>query len=427
MYKQKFSILLLSLFLLVSCGSSNDSADDNTVSEESAVVESTAIDATETPVIEESVVEAPTSNLTDECVTAYDASVDYFPNKIEVTHASGFTVEYFNHYKLVTVNTPFNGAEEPMQYLLVQCGTPTPEGYDEAIEVTVPVERIVVMSTTYLPALEVLGRLDTLVGVDSGFYVTNETVQAMVEDGTVAEIGGGAEVNLETAIELEPDIIMTYASGSPDYDAHPKLQEAGLTAVLNAEYLDATPLGSAEWVDFMATFYNEEATSEAWFTDIINEYEALVSLTAEVEERPTVFASTPFDGTWYMAGGQSFAAQFLADAGATYLWADDESTGSLFLDFETVFDKASDADYWLNIGFFGTLEDLALADPRYEEFSAYQNGNVYNNDARTTANGGNDYFESAVIYPNLVLADLVKIFHPELVPDHQFVYYRIVE
>jgi iron complex transport system substrate-binding protein len=152
-----------------------------------------------------------------------------------------------------------------------------------------------------------------------------------------------------------------------------------------------------------------------------------VALTDSVTEKPTVFANTPFEGTWYMPGGQSFTAQLLADAGADYLWADDESTGTLFLDFETVFDQAATADYWINIGFFGGLADLTAADERFSDFAAYQNNGVYNNDARTNDFGGNDFYEGGVANPHLVLADLIKIFHPELLPDHEFVYYRLVE
>lgn len=448
--KNKLFVLLLSVvvlaLLLAGCGSGE-------VSEETAVPEPTTMAETavptEAPVVEtpteaptavpepteaptetpteEPMVAAPDHNLTDGCVDNYDPTIDYFPEKIEVTHTSGFTVEYGNNYKVVTVLSPYTGAEESAQYLLVQCGTPAPEGFDQATLIEVPVTRFVAMSTTYLPALDVLGRLDALVGVDSGLYVSNETVRTMIANGDVAEVGSGADVNVETAVALEPDLIMTYASGFADYDAHPKLQEAGLTVALNAEYLDPSPLGRAEWVDYIALFFNEEAASEAWFADIAADYEATKALAASAAERPTVFANTPFDGTWYMPGGQSFTAQLLADAGADYLWADDDSAPTLFLDFESVFERAVDADYWINIGFYGSLADLAAADERFQDFAAFQNGRVYNFDARVNENGGNDIYESGVIFPNIVLADLVKIFHPDLLPDHELYYYRQME
>lgn len=416
-------IALLLAFLLASCTGQEAATPTAAEPVEAEPVEA---DPTETPA---EPVEAPAeaqANLTDGCVENYDETVDYFPNKIEVTQAEGFTVEYHNNYKVVTVLTPFIGAETTAEYILVQCGTPAPEGIDGAAVIEVPIDSIVAMSTTYLPALEQLDLLDTLVGVDTGLYLTSETVKGMIAAGEVAELGTGADVNVEVALDLEPDLIMLGATGTPEYDSHPRLQEAGLTVAINSDYLDPTPLGRAEWVDFIALFYNEEAASEAWFDGIVSEYESLVAMTAEVEERPTVFANTPFDGTWFMPGGQSYFAQLLEDAGADYLWADDESTGSLFLDFETVFDRAVDADYWVNIGVFPTLNDLVATDERFTEFAAYQNGRIYNNDARTNESGGSDFYESGAVYPNVVLSDLIKIFHPDLLPAHELFYYRHV-
>ena len=381
---------------------------------------------TEAPT-EEPIVEAPTSNLTDGCVENFDASVDYFPEKTAVTHADGFTVEYFNNYKVVTVAAPWLGAEDAATYLLVQCGTPAPEGFDDAVTIEVPISSFVSMSTTYLPYLDAFGKLDTLVGVDFGSFAYNPTVQEMFAAGELVELGSGATVNVEAALELEPDVIMTSASGSADFDTHPKLEEVGLPVVLNADYLDVTPLGRAEWGKFIAAFYNEETQAEALFNDVVTEYEALLALTADVSERPTVFANTPFEGTWYMPGGQSYTAQFFAAAGADYLWSDDESTSTLFLDFESVFDRAAAGDYWLNLGFVSTLADLEASDERFADFAAFQNGSVYNYDLRSNEFGGNDFFESAAANPQLVLADLIKIFHPDLLPDYELVYYRLVE
>lgn len=371
--------------------------------------------------------EAPTENLTDGCVENYAEGVDYFPQKAEVTHSAGFSLEYFDNYKVLTVNSPFPGAEETAVYVLVQCGTPAPAGYDDATVIETPINRIIAMSTTYLPYLDTFGEVDSLVGMDSTMFASNTAVREKIDAGEIVEVGFGAEVNVEQVLDSEPDVVMTYSSGSPDYDAHPKLEEAGITVVLNSDYLDTTPLGRAEWGKFIAALYNKDGEAQAWFDDIVADYESLVGLVSGVEERPTVFANTPYEGTWYMPGGQSYAGIQLADAGADFVWAEDESTETLFLDFETVYDQAADAQYWVNIGFFFTLEDLLAADERFADFAAYANGNVYNNDALTNEFGGNDFYESGAANPNVVLADLIKIFHPELLPDHDLVYYRVME
>ncbi|MCB0062069.1 MAG: ABC transporter substrate-binding protein [Caldilineaceae bacterium] len=367
---------------------------------------------------------APTANLTDSCVENYNPAIDYFPEKVELTHTDGFSVAYHNNYKVITVDTPWPGAESAFAYVLVQCGTPAPEGYDAIQVIEVPAQSIATMSTSYLPFLDELDELEKLVAIDDVTYVNNPTVQAMAKAGEVAQIGYGSGVNVEQLLELDPDIIMTYGSGAPDYDAHPVLLNAGLHAVVNAEWLETSPLGRAEWGKFIALFFNKEGMADAQFAATAQHYEELAAQAADVAVKPTVFTDSEYQGTWYIAGGNSFTAQYLEDAGAQYLWADDDSTGSIPLAFEAVYDIAAEADYWVNVGFLDSLAELEAADARYADFAAFENDQVWNNNKQQNANGGNDYYESAVANPDVVLADLISIFHPELLPEHETVYFQ---
>ncbi len=372
----------------------------------------------------QAVVGAPATNLTEGCVDAFDPNVDYFPEKISLTHTTGFSVEYHNSYKVITVATPWPGAGEAQQYVLVQCGAPEPTGFDAAQIIEVPVQQIATMSTSYLPFLEAYNLLERLVAVDDVTYVNNPAVLAMAEAGTLVQIGYGAGVNVEQLLDLAPDLVMTYGSGSPEYDAHPVLINAGLKVAVNAEWLETSPLGRAEWGKFIAIFFNKEAVAESTFADTVARYEDLKAKAAAAAEKPTVLTDSEYQGSWYVAGGRSFTAQLLADAGAAYLWADDESAGSIPVAFEAVFDKAAAADFWLNVGFVNSLEEMKAADERYTDFAAFQKGNVWNNNKRQNANGGNDYYESAVAQPDAVLADLIAIFHPELMPEYEMVYFQ---
>lgn len=362
-----------------------------------------------------------------ECVSAYDANLDYFPAKVTAQVAEGFSVEYFNHYKVVTVQTPWPEAEAPLTYLLVQCGTPVPDDVAADAVIEVPVQRVISMSTSFLPHLDAQGVLDRIAAIDTVLYTSNPAVQTAVEDGSVLQIGGGGSgqaVNVEQVIDLEPDLILTqrFFAGDADY---PALQEAGLPTVLNADFLDTSPLGVAEWGKFLSLFFNTEALAETQFAEVKGRYDALQQQTESLTGRPTVFAGTPYDGTWYMPGGRSYLAQLLADAGADYLWADDESMGSLFLDFETVFDRAAEADFWVNVNpYWASLADAEAEEPRYAGFAAFQNDQVYSNNARLNANGGSDYFETGYANPDLILADLVRIFHPDVLPDHELYFYK---
>lgn len=360
------------------------------------------------------------------CVEAYDPAVDYFPDKASIVYAEGWTIEYSNHYKVITVLNPWQEAEETFQYVLVQCGTPAPEGFDNAQVIEVPAESIVTMSTTYLPHLAELDLLDRLVGLDNPQVVNTPTVVEMIEAGELATVGSGGEVNVERILELAPSLVMTYGTGNAEHDAHPQLLAAGVPVAINAEYMEPTPLGRAEWIKFTAAFFNQEATAEQAFAGVATEYEALAVQARTVDERPTVLMNAPFQGTWYMAGGESYPSRFLDDAGAAYLWGNNASSSSLPLSFESVLERAADADYWLHPGTAATLNDLLAIDERLDSFAAAQEGRVYNNNRRVNENGGNDYWESGVTNPHLVLADLVAIFHPDLLPDHELYYYQQV-
>ncbi|MBX3015067.1 MAG: ABC transporter substrate-binding protein [Caldilineaceae bacterium] len=364
------------------------------------------------------------ANLTTGCVENFDPTVDYFPDKVTPAYAIGWTVEYYNHYKIVSLPTPWNDATETFQYLLLQCGTPMPDGYADLPMIQVPVQRVITMSSTQLPHLAKLNRLGNLVGHESFQYVNTPAVRALIDAGKLVEVGSGAAVNVEVAIDADPDLILPYSLGNPEQDAHPKLIEAGLPVVLTAEYMETSPLGRVEWVKFMALFFNEEAQANRSFAGTVTRYQAMAQLARAVTEKPTVFTGIPRGDSWYVAGGRSYVAQFLADAGAQYLWADNESTGTSPVAVEAVFDKVYAGDFWFNTSTWTTLDDALAADARLADLAAFQKGQVYNNNARLSENGGNDYWESGLANPDVILADLIKILHPELLPDHELVYYR---
>lgn len=360
-----------------------------------------------------------------ECVTEYDEAVDYFPEKVEVTYATGFTVEYFNHYKLVTVS-PYVGAEEAVSYLLVQCGTPAPEGIEADAVIEVPVANIVTMSTSILPHLEAQGLLEALVGVDTLLYTNNEAVLGMEDLVEIGGGGSGTEINVEILLELAPDLIMGQQFFAGDETFGP-LREAGLNVVLNSDFADTTPLAAAEWGKYLALYFNTEAAANEIFATVESEYQALVDLAATVENRPTVLASSPYGDTWYVPAGDSSIAQLIADAGGDYIFADLEGT-SVPLSLEEAFAVGVDAEYWVNVNqFWAGTADMLAADSRYGEFAAFVNGNLWNNNLRQNANGGSDYFESGFANPQLILADLIAILHPELLPEHEFVFYQVIE
>jgi iron complex transport system substrate-binding protein len=361
----------------------------------------------------------------DDCVARYDPSVDYFPDKAQIQDATGFRVEYHRHYKTITIREPWQDADRSFTYTLVQCGTPIPSGVDPDRVITIPVRSIVALSTTHLPHLDRLGVVDRLVGTGSADHISTPSVRDRLVTGKAIEVTRNLSTNIEAIIGLDPDLVMTHSIGDPSSDIDPKLTEAGLNVVLNAEYVERSPLGRAEWLKFTALFFNREAEANAQFATIKREYLAVAELVKTVAVRPTVLIGFSYQGTWYVAGGQSYGAQLLADAGANYLWRDSTAPVTLPLDFEAVYELAAAADIWLNLNPAWATRAAAIADdPRYGQFQAWQRDRMYNNTAKTNATGGNDYWETGLLEPQVILADLVQILHPDLLPDRELVYYE---
>ncbi|MCC6734694.1 MAG: ABC transporter substrate-binding protein [Bauldia sp.] len=366
-------------------------------------------------------------NLVDGCVTVFDPAVDYFPDKTTVEYAANFSVAYFNSYKVVTVAEPFQGGA-PETYVLLQCGAPAPELTGDlagATVVPVPVETIFSASATHNPMLEALGVLDRLTGVSSLAYTATQAVIDAGAAGTIVEFAPTFTTNLEIILDAAPDILMTAGADDPAYRT---LREAGIPVVANAEWLEADILGRAEWIKYIALFFNAEAEAETVFGEIDAAYAAAAAIGASVPaaDRPLVFSGSAFQGTFYASGGASYVAQAIAAAGATYVFADNRDAGSIaFADLEQLLDRASDAPFWINAATtYVTLADIAADEPRLAALPASRSGQVWVYDRLATPSGALGYWELGVLRPDLILLDMLKMFHPALVPDHEFVFYR---
>ena len=357
-------------------------------------------------------------------------SVDLFPDKARIRFARCFTIEYHGTYKRLEVFSPWSNAKETFVYILVARGhTPPRDVPRDAVTIRIPVERIAVYSTTWSAFFPMLHVETALVGLAGCDWASTPEIVSLIRQGRITEIGDGRrgmnrQINMERLTLLRPDCIMVYATGIPEYDHGPKLLEAGFKPLINASHMETTPLGRTEWIKFIAAFFNKEAEAEKVFDDIVNRYEAMAEKTRTVSRRPTVLSGVAWRGTWYVPGGASYHARFLADAGADYLWRDDTSAGSRPVAIETVFDRAREAEFWVDTKMCASLTELLAVDERYGLFASFRTGKVFNNDARVTPEGGNDYWETGVARPDLELADLISIFHPKLIPDHERIWYR---
>jgi iron complex transport system substrate-binding protein len=346
---------------------------------------------------------------------------------VQLKYATGFSIqELEGGNKLVEVGYPYQGAKSGYKYLLVQKGNEIPK-HDKDVEVIkIPIESIVCTSTTHIPLLDYLNETDKLVGFPTTDYISSEKMRKRVDEGKVKDLGVDKGMNVEELFLLKPSLVMGYAMSS-DLGQLKKIKELGVPVVINAEYLEKHPLGRAEWIKFMALFFNKGKQADSVFQFIKKEYLSTQKLAEQSTSQPTVVSGIVYGDTWFMPGGKNYAATILKDAGCNYLWSDTESNGFLEIGFESVFAKAKDADLWIGVGAFKSLGEIEAAEKRYALFKPFKEKNVYSYNARQGAKGGSEFLELGYLRPDLILKDLVKIAHPELLPDYQLYFHKKLE
>ncbi|MGJ8652242.1 MAG: ABC transporter substrate-binding protein [Opitutaceae bacterium] len=342
----------------------------------------------------------------------------------ELRYAENFEILEFDTYRILTIRNTHPEADQTLQYALVSKSATLPKLDKDISVIRTPVERVVVMETVYIGYLEAINALDTIVGAGTIDFISNTKIKARIESKDIRSVQVGQGLDIERMLLLQPDIIFTSISGDPAFDIPAKLSRSGLPVVLTAGYMESHPLARAEWIKYIAAFFEADELSDTLFREVEANYTALQAKVADATNKPTIFCGAPYSGAWHVAGGESYTARAIRDAGGNYLWSDVPESGALALDTERVFLKAANADIWINPSFFRSMDELLTAETRFSKFKAAQIGAVFNNTKQVGSNGGNAIWEQGIVHPDKVLADMIAIFHPELMSDHEFVFYE---
>lgn len=362
------------------------------------------------------------------CITDFDPTADYFPDKSTLSEATNFGLEYRGSYQILTVKRPYLGGK-PVSYVLVRCGAPAPVLTGElahAQQVTVPVRSLYSGSTTHLAMITGLDAADVVTGVSSPAAVADPQIRRRIDTGATVGYAPGGQVNIEAVLGAAPDVLVTQGMDDPGY---PKLREAGIPVVADAEWLEPTPLGRAEWVKVFAALTGTERQAGQAYRSIRDRYHALTAQAATAKPAE-VLVGTMYSGSWSMPTGTSYAGRLIADAGGAYPWLADGGAEFRQVNFESVYTRAGGAPRWLVTDDWQTLDDAVSQDSRYGELAAVRSGQVWSATKTGPPGSGNErntYWERGTARPDLLLGDLVAILHPELAPNHEFEFYRQVQ
>ena len=355
------------------------------------------------------------------CTSKTTVSNSEQPDSVMLLHyAEGFEVSYFSNYKRVDVFDPWRKGNTHIRYYLVKNNdTKTPK---DGQKIVVPLQKIAATSCTHFEFLQLLGEINSIKGVCSPHLIYNAVLREKYANAELEDLGDAFSLNIEKVQFLSPDAL--FLSGfNQEQTAGKRLTNNGIAVVFNNEWMETSLLARAEWIKFVAAFYDKETLADSLFSNIVIQYNTLKKNVENTTTHSTILSGGNFGGTWYMPGGKNYMAQLFADAGGNYFYADNNNTGSLPLNFEQVLTHFHNADVWVG-AFSNSLDELARADERNMLFAAMKNRRVYNFNKRSLPSGANDFWESGIAYPQLILADMIKTLYPALLPEHEFVYVK---
>jgi iron complex transport system substrate-binding protein len=330
-------------------------------------------------------------------------------------------------YKAIYLYGDRERKKETAIFVLYPRGEKKPDLID-AYYISVPVSNIACMSSVYAAMLTKLGLQDKIVAVDNADYYNNQFIINGVASQKIKEIGKGPQISVEQTLVLKPELLLMFGMGNPKKDADEKILNSGIPVAITLDHLEEHPLARAEWIKFIAAFFDKDKEADSLFKSTEQNYLQLKKLADTVKYKPTVLTEIKYADAWHVPGGNSFMAHFLKDAGADYIWKNENRFGSIALNFEEVYMKAKDADYWLNLFInVNSKKDLLAFDERYNLFKAFRNGNLYNNTRKVNSKGYSDYYENGLSNPDELLKDFIKILHPRLLPGHQLKYYKKID
>ena len=323
-------------------------------------------------------------------------------------------------YTVVTIRNPWDTLKVLHTYLLADREKPLPEHLPEGTVVRTPLQKSVIYSSVHCSLWSELDELKGIGGVCGLEYIKLPQIQEGCRNGSIVNVGNSMNPDIERIIDLRPDAILL--SPFENSGGYGRVGKLNIPIIECADYMETSALGRAEWMRLYGLLLGKEAQADSLFAGIEKEY---LTLTQQVKsqnlKRPTVISEMKNSSAWYIPGGNSTMGRLYQDAGADYVFAYLSNSGSVPLAFETVFDRGGNADIWLikyNQPQDKTYSELERDYAPYARFKAFQDRKVYGCNTNHVP-----FYEESPFHPELLLKDLIKIFHPELLPDYDFKYF----
>lgn len=339
---------------------------------------------------------------------------------LSLRYSSLLTIVRHEGYTVVDVRNPWKEGRLLHTYVLVPRSQPVPDNLPHGSLIRTPIERSAVFTTVHCALLNTLGRVDKIVAVADLKYIKIPAIHQRVEQGLVADCGGGLNPVVEKIMDVKPDVIML--SPFENSGGYGKIEDLDIPLVECAEYMENSPLARAEWMKFYGMLFGVEQQTDSLFAVVDSSYHALKQQAKAAGRGRSLLIDKMVGSVWYVPGGKSTIGQMAQDAGGQYPWADDDHSGSLSLPFETVLEQAGDADVWFyrySSDHTTNYQELLSGHRGYDQLKPFRMREVYACNVEQTL-----FYEETPFRPDFLLSDFIRILHPEATNLPPLRYYK---
>ncbi len=329
---------------------------------------------------------------------------------VDFKYATQICIEKFDGYSVATIKNPWKKGMTLHRYVLVPSNQPIPNHIPNGTVVRTPLKRAVMFTTVHCAMLMEFGKQRCISGVADLKYIKIPWIQDQVAQGRIIDVGDGMSPVIEKIIDERPDAL--FLSPFENSGGYGKLESLNIPIIECADYMEESPLARAEWLRFYGMLFGCEERADLLFQTVDENYHQLKALAAKAKTRPTVVIDKLTGSVWYVPGGKSTIGQLIKDANGRYFWSDDKHGGSISLPFETVLERAGEADIWLfrySSNHDITYNELLSEHHGYSQFRAFKNQAAYGCDVERSL-----FYEEAPFHPDRLLGDFIKILHPEI-------------
>ena len=347
------------------------------------------------------------------------SSVSLQGDTIPLKYAENLTLVKGEGYTEARLRNPWDTTALLHTYILVEKDKPLPNRLPEGTLVRTPLSNTLVYTAVHCNLIQELGAVESIGGICELQYIKVPEIIEGCRNGTIVNAGEGTNPDMEKIIDLHPDALLL--SPYENSGGHGQVEKLKIPIIECADYMETSALGSAEWIRFYGLLFHQSAKADSIFAIVEKNYNELKALAISQPTQPKVMCELKSGSAWYVPGGNSTTGKLYNDAGGDYLFDHYPNSGAVPLSFETVFDKAQDADVWLmkyNQPTDKTLSDIRNDYSPYARFKAFKDGQVYGCNTNYAA-----YYEDFPFHPDKVLMALIKNFHPSLLPEYELKYF----